>query len=140
LTRFFEESIVITPWERPDHKEVFMYSGAVLPAILALEAVILLTLWVFLYQLMKQQGRLLLRLDGLQRQVTDSQIAALTGSNAAAAAAPTGLSPGTAVTPFSLPDLAGQRELQGQTSVVSPLESRMRLLREDCPRAGRVAA
>jgi peroxiredoxin len=108
LTRFFEESIVITPWERPDHKEVFMYSGAVLPAILALEAVILLTLWVFLYQLMKQQGRLLLRLDGLQRQVTDSQIAALTGSNAAAAAAPTGLSPGTAVTPFSLPDLAGQ--------------------------------
>jgi peroxiredoxin len=84
-----------------------MHSEAALPAILALEAVILLTLWVFLYQLMKQQGRLLLRLDGLQRQVTDKQIAALTGSNAAAAA-PNGLRPGTAITPFSLPDLTGQ--------------------------------
>jgi peroxiredoxin len=83
-----------------------MHSG-ILSVILALQGLILLTVWVFLFLLMRQQGRFLLRLDGLQRQVTDSQIAALTGSNAAAAA-PTGLSVGTAVAPFSLPDLAGK--------------------------------
>jgi peroxiredoxin len=83
-----------------------MHSG-ILSAILALQGLILLTVWVFLFLLMRQQGRLLLRLDGLQRQVTDSQIAALTGSNAAAAN-PAGLSVGTAVAPFSLRDLAGR--------------------------------
>jgi peroxiredoxin len=82
-----------------------MQFGMLLPAILALEGLILLTLWVFLFQLMKQQGRILLRLDGLQRQITDTQIAALTGSNSAE---PVGLGLGTAVAPFSLPDLAGR--------------------------------
>ena len=80
-----------------------MYS--LVSIVLGLQGLILLTLWVFLYQLMKQQGRVLLRLDELQRQLTDTQIAALTGSNSAG---PVGLSPGTAVAPFSLPDLAGR--------------------------------
>jgi peroxiredoxin len=82
-----------------------MHSVTLLPAILAMEGLILLTLLVFLFQLMKQQGRLLLRLDELQRQITDTQIAAFTGSNSAG---PVGLPPGTAVAPFSLPDLTGQ--------------------------------
>jgi peroxiredoxin len=80
-----------------------MYS--LVSIVLGLQGLILLTLWVFLLLLMKQQGRLLLRLDLLQRQITDNQIAALTGSNSSG---PVGLSPGTAVAPFSLPDLAGR--------------------------------
>lgn len=74
---------------------------------LVLEAVILVTLLGFLFQLMKQQGRILLRLDALQRQVADTQIAALTGANPSLAG-PAGLEPGTLVSGFGLPDLTGQ--------------------------------
>ncbi len=83
-----------------------MPSGALI-VVLTLQAITLLSVWVFLFLLMKQQGRFLLRLDGLQRQVADSQIAALTGSQAALPA-PGGLGPGSAVAPFSLPDLDGK--------------------------------
>jgi peroxiredoxin len=83
-----------------------MHFAVLLPAILALDGLILLTLCVFLFQLMKQQGRILLRLDALQRQITDNQIGALTGSNSGSAG-PVGLSPGALVDPFGLPDLGG---------------------------------
>src|SRR3984885_14607867 len=75
-------------------------------AVFVLEGFILLTLWLFLFQLMKQQGRILAALDSLQRQFTSAQIAAFTGQNTGSPG-PAGLNPGAAAPPFTLPDLAG---------------------------------
>jgi peroxiredoxin len=70
--------------------------GALVSAVLiALEALTLISIWIMLYQLMKQQGRILLRLDKLAEQNGE------TGPSA-------GLPVGTAFPSFSFPDLAGQ--------------------------------
>jgi len=58
---------------------------------------ILLSIWVGLYEVVKQQGRILLRLDQFERQ----------RAYADESAAPSGLPVGTAFPSFSLPDLNG---------------------------------
>ncbi len=59
---------------------------------------ILVSLWVGLYQVVKQQGRILLRLDKLEeRRAAESQ-----------SAEPAGLAPGTPFPAFSFPDLSGK--------------------------------
>jgi len=66
--------------------------------------------WVVLYQVVKQQGRLLLRLDALQeskRTCGDNEIALRAQRNEDNAAA--GLAVGRAIPSFQLPDLAGQQ-------------------------------
>jgi peroxiredoxin len=73
--------------------------GARLSAILlALEGLTLISLWFMLYQLMKQQGRILLRLDRLAEQTG--------GTDDTSPSA--GLAAGTSFPSFSFPDLAGQ--------------------------------
>jgi len=66
--------------------------------------------WVVLYQVVKQQGRLLLRLDALQegkRTCGDNEIVLHGQRNEEKTAA--GLAVGTAIPSFQLPDLAGQQ-------------------------------
>jgi len=63
--------------------------------VLILHTVTLLTVFWFLFLLLRQQGRILLRLDAIQ-------------GAAAAPPAPTGLSAGTAIKNFTLPDLDGK--------------------------------
>jgi peroxiredoxin len=73
--------------------------GAYVSAVLlALEALTLISLWIMLYQLMKQQGRILLRLDELTERTGE------TGDTCASA----GLAVGTQFPSFTFPDLAGQ--------------------------------
>src|ERR1700674_1087879 len=73
--------------------------GARVSAILlVLEALTLVSLWIVLYQLMKQQGRILLRLDRLAEQTGE------TGDASPSAV----LAVGTAFPSFSFPDLTGQ--------------------------------
>ena len=67
--------------------------------VVALLALILLSVWVGLYQVVKQQGRIILRLDELEKR-----------ANAAAEPAePPGLPAGTPFPAFALPDLAGKQ-------------------------------
>jgi peroxiredoxin len=74
--------------------------GAPVSAVLiALEALTLISIWIMLYQLMKQQGRILLRLDAL----ADNEMAEHTGDTGPS----TGPAVGTAFPSFSFPDLAG---------------------------------
>ncbi len=68
--------------------------------LITLQLLILLSLWGILYQVVKQQGRILLRLDGLDER--------LGHIGRDAEAAPRGLAVGTPFTPFRLPDLDGQ--------------------------------
>jgi AhpC/TSA family len=73
--------------------------GARLSTVLiALEGFTLINLWIMLYQFMKQQGRILLRLDRLAEQTSE------TWDTAPSA----GLAVGTPFPSFSFPDLAGQ--------------------------------
>ena len=67
--------------------------------ITVLLGLILISLWVVLYQLVKQQGRMLLRLDGLERRV---------GHASQDQAQPSGLPVGTSIPSFRLPNLKGQ--------------------------------
>ncbi len=62
----------------------------------ALLLLILISLWVGLYQVVKQQGRIILRLDALEQR-----------ANAAPPAEPAGLPVGAEFPVFSLPDLDG---------------------------------
>jgi peroxiredoxin len=62
----------------------------------AILVLILLSVWLGFYQLLKQQGRILLRLDALER-----------ASAAPEAGEPEGLEIGAGFPPFSLPDLSG---------------------------------
>jgi peroxiredoxin len=66
------------------------------------------SLWLALYQVVKQQGRLLLRLDELERR---GGVPQTTGASAphmrSQHAQPAGLPVGTAIPPFGLPDLKG---------------------------------
>src|SRR5437660_8942329 len=72
-----------------------------LKLVVVLLGLILVSLWLVLYQLMKQQGRMLLRLDHLDGR----------GAHAGhgAQAQPTGLPVGTQIASFRLPDLAGKQ-------------------------------
>src|SRR5213594_1831298 len=63
-------------------------------AVLGLAAIV--------YQLIKQQGRVLLRLDDLERRLAEGAAPDSLQSE------PEGLAPGTPVAPFSLPDLTGR--------------------------------
>jgi peroxiredoxin len=73
-----------------------------------------LSLWAVLYQLVKQQGRMLLRLDEVEHRVVHGSRGTVTtgltvnGAPNGAQAGPRGLPVGTSLTPFHLPDLAGQ--------------------------------
>lgn len=66
-------------------------------------------LCVVLYQLIKQQGRLLLRLDQVERHLgLDAGAALNMGIAASMARESAGLAVGTSLPPFELPDLRGQ--------------------------------
>lgn len=71
---------------------------------------ILLSLWTVFYQFIKQQGRLLLRLDNIEQHLgTDGQAVIARGVQLnRGQAEPMGLKVGTPIEPFSLPDLTGQ--------------------------------
>src|SRR5205814_7778401 len=62
----------------------------------------LISVWIGFYQLVKQQGRMLLRLDELERN------ARAAGAGAEEAAEPDGLPLGTDFPAFRFPDLAGR--------------------------------
>ena len=64
---------------------------------------ILISIWVGFYQLVKQQGRILLRLDELERSLRASH-----GSFGQEEDAVDGLAPGTLFPDFELPDVAGR--------------------------------
>lgn len=66
--------------------------------LVILQLLVLLSLWGILYQLVKQQGRILLRLDGIEQRL-DSE---------GREAGPLGLDAGARITPFRLPDLEGR--------------------------------
>jgi peroxiredoxin len=68
--------------------------------IITLQAIILLSLWGILYQVVKQQGRILLRLDGLDQRPGHAGRGAETESQ--------GLDVGTSITPYRLSDIDGQ--------------------------------
>jgi peroxiredoxin len=83
---------------------------ALLVVVAVLLGLILLTLWVVLYQLVKQQGRMLLRLDGVEQRlgfgnpVIPSNGLAMIGVQKG----PQGLSVGTPIAAFQFPDLTGR--------------------------------
>jgi peroxiredoxin len=81
-----------------------------LVAVAVLLGLILLSLWVVLYQLVKQQGRMLLRLDEVERRFAHSRRGTVTTGLTlnGAQARPRGLPVGTPLAPFHLPDLTGQ--------------------------------
>jgi len=68
--------------------------------LITLQGFILLSLWGILYQVVKQQGRILLRLDGLDQR--------LGHAGRGDEPEPQGLGVGTPIAPFRLPDLDGQ--------------------------------
>jgi peroxiredoxin len=76
--------------------------GFLLTVVIVLEGLILVSLWLLLYQLVKQQGRILLRLDHLEQQLAHS------GMIEDGQPQPRGLTIGTPIRPFSLPDLSGK--------------------------------
>src|SRR5438876_6164969 len=86
---------------------------ALLSAVVVLLALILASLWAVLYQLVKQQGRLLLRLDDVERRlgVEGSSAGISAGLQIAARAdrkTPAGLPVGTPLPSFRVPDLTGR--------------------------------
>jgi peroxiredoxin len=72
--------------------------------LIAFQALILISLWTLLYQVVKQQGRLLLRLDDLDRRLSDAGL----GAGPEETAGPVGLDVGTSVSMSRLPDLEGR--------------------------------
>ena len=104
-----------------------------------IQAIILISLWTILYQVVKQQGRLLLRLDDLDRRLSHAGLGA--GPEAgrtgwarrrdAGLAAPRARPRGADGIPGRLPRPAG---------LAGPLESRLRVLRAPRPGAGRLQA
>ena len=85
-----------------------------LVAVVVLLTLILLSLWTLLYQLLKQQGRLVLRLDEVERRSTrPAQTAGVAVQNPVQP-----LPLGTAIPPFQLPNvrghLIGLEAFQGQ--------------------------
>jgi peroxiredoxin len=68
--------------------------------LIVFEALILISLWTILYQVVKQQGRLLLRLDELDRRLSHAGLGAADGQD--------GLEVGTSVSLPRVPDLEGR--------------------------------
>jgi peroxiredoxin len=77
-----------------------------LGTIVALLALILASLWIVLYQLVRQQGRLLLRIDRAEHHVAFNAFPP--GLAAPQVAGPRSLPPGDAAPAFELPDIAGR--------------------------------
>jgi peroxiredoxin len=75
-------------------------SSILVAALLALLLASQLALWAVLYQVVKQQGRLLLRLDDLKAPATELPVVP---------AQPPGPAVGAPVAPFELPDLSGRQ-------------------------------
>lgn len=71
---------------------------------IVLQGFILISLWTILYQAVKQQGRLLLRLDALDHRLTEAGLGAGPGTSTGQG----GLEVGTPVTSPSLPDPDGR--------------------------------
>jgi peroxiredoxin len=78
-----------------------------LVVIVILLGLILLSLWLVLYQLVKQQGRMLLHLDDVERRLANAGHGVIT-SGVQIERTPTGLDVGTPLESFSLPHLMGQ--------------------------------
>ena len=76
--------------------------GFLLTVVVVLEGLILVSLSLLLYQLVKQQGRMLLRLDHLEQHTAHG------GMIEGAQPQPRGLAVGTPIPPFSMPDLSGK--------------------------------
>lgn len=74
-----------------------------LTTVVVLLSLILVSLWLVLYQLIKQQGRMLLRLDGLEGHPHGLQ-----GAAHGVQIGPAGLGVGKSFGSFSLPDLDGR--------------------------------
>jgi peroxiredoxin len=103
---------------------------ALLGAVVVLLALILASLWAVLYQLVKQQGRLLLRLEDVERRIGEGTApASVTAglqiarpSEAPAGPDPRSLPVGTPFPDFQLRDLEGRRvalaDLQGQRALL----------------------
>ena len=70
---------------------------------------ILLSLWVFVYQLIKQQGRILLRIDHVEQLLTLATNGRPVPLEGRARQNPLGLAEGTAIPSFELPDLTGRK-------------------------------
>jgi peroxiredoxin len=85
-------------------------TDTLLVAVVMLLGLILLSLWAVLYQVVKQQGRMLLRLDEVERRSAHGSRGTVTTGLTldGAPARPRGLPVGTPFAPFHLPDLTGQ--------------------------------
>jgi len=81
-----------------------MNNQALLVLVLSMEGVIFISLCTLFYQLLRQQGRILLRLDDLERNAT----LGLAVEAEHAELEPTGLSVGAPFPAFRFPDLAGR--------------------------------
>src|SRR4051812_18051602 len=77
---------------------------ATLIILIVLQAIVLISLWTLLYQAVKQQGRLLLRLDDLDRRLPRADF----GAEQVTLAGQDGLEVGTPVSSPRLPDLDGR--------------------------------
>jgi peroxiredoxin len=75
-----------------------------LAVVVILLLLVLASLWLILYQVVKQQGRILLRLDQLRGGVP----AGVPAANPGAQAGPRGVGVGEPFHPFTLPDLDGK--------------------------------
>jgi peroxiredoxin len=101
--------------------------AAILVVLLGLVLVSQIGLWAVLYQVVRQQGRLLLRLDELARRSVPAPLgaessAAETNGQSVQPAAPIGLPAGTIPLPFRLPDLTGRlvglEDFRGQRALL----------------------
>ena len=81
-----------------------MNNQFLLALVLAMEGVILITFGTLFYQLLQQQGRMLLRLDELEQTATPGAAA----QDEHAESLPTGLSVGAQFPTFRFPNLAGR--------------------------------
>ena len=79
-----------------------MNNQTLLFVVVAMESVILISLCTLFYQLLRQQGRILLRLDDLEQSASRGV------AEEAEQGQPTGLSVGAQFPAFRFPDLAGQ--------------------------------
>jgi peroxiredoxin len=84
-------------------------------AIIAVElGIVVLSLWAVLYQLMKQQGRILLRQDELERSLGASRNGSANGLDVLGVQRGPGELPiGTPIEPFAFPDLDGRTTTLG---------------------------
>jgi hypothetical protein len=81
-----------------------MNNQALLVLVLAMEGAILISVCTLFYQLLRQQRRILLRLDNLEQSATSG----LAAQAEHAELEPTGLSVGTQFPAFRFPDVAGR--------------------------------